>query len=80
MPNKLERFTQRSRRVLMLAQEEAERLQHASIDTEHLLLGLMREEGGVAHRVLTDLGVDQQHLESLVQELSQAGTRSGATL
>jgi hypothetical protein len=80
MPNKLERFTQRSRRVLMLAQEEAERMQHASIDTEHLLLGLMREEGGVAHRVLSDLGVDQQQLESQVQALSQAGIRSGAML
>ena len=48
MPNKMERFTQRARRVLSLAQEEAERLQHSYIGTEHLLLGLMREDGGVA--------------------------------
>ncbi len=46
MTNKLERFTQRARRVLSLAQEEAERMRHAYIGTEHLLLGLMREEGG----------------------------------
>ena len=53
MPNnKMERFTQRARRVLSLAQEEAERLRHNYIGTEHLLLGLMREEGGVAGRVL----------------------------
>jgi len=48
----MERFTQRARRVLSLAQEEAERLQHNYIGTEHLLLGLIREEGGVAGRVL----------------------------
>jgi ATP-dependent Clp protease ATP-binding subunit ClpC len=47
----MERFTQRARRVLSLAQEEAERMQHSHIGTEHLLLGLMREEGGVAGRV-----------------------------
>jgi len=50
--NKMERFTQRARRVLSLASEEAERLKHNYIGTEHLLLGLMREDGGVAGRVL----------------------------
>jgi len=48
--DKLQRFTQRARRVLALAQEEAERMKHAYIGTEHLLLGLMKEEGGVASR------------------------------
>ena len=57
MANKMERFTQRARRVLSLAQEEAERLQHNYIGTEHLLLGLIREEGGVAGRVLRELGL-----------------------
>ena len=52
MPNKMEHFTQRARRVLSRAQEEAERFQHNYIGTEHLLLGLMREESGVAGRVL----------------------------
>ena len=65
MPNKMERFTQRARRVLSLAQEEAERLQHNYIGTEHLLLGLIREEGGVAGRVLRELGLEQRRVEEL---------------
>ena len=48
----MERFTQRARRVLSLAHQEAERMRHNYIGTEHLLLGLIREEGGVAGRVL----------------------------
>ena len=72
MPNnKMERFTQRARRVLSLAQEEAERLRHNYIGTEHLLLGLMREEGGVAGRVLRDLGLEQRRVEELVEELTR---------
>jgi ATP-dependent Clp protease ATP-binding subunit ClpC len=77
VPNKMERFTQRARRVLSLAQEEAERLQHSYIGTEHLLLGLMREEGGVAGRVLRDLGLDQRRVEDLVERMTRAGQRSG---
>lgn len=75
MPNKMERFTQRARRVLSLAQEEAERLQHGQIGTEHLLLGLMREEGGVAGRVLRDLGLDARRVEELVNRLTDSGER-----
>ncbi len=71
-PNKMERFTQRARRVLSLAQEEAERLRHNYIGTEHLLLGLMREEGGVAGRVLRELGLEQRRVEELVDELTRA--------
>ncbi|MEL6308367.1 MAG: ATP-dependent Clp protease ATP-binding subunit [Chloroflexota bacterium] len=76
MPNKMERFTQRARRVLSLAQEEAERLQHGQIGTEHLLLGLMREEGGVAGRVLRDLGMEQRRVEELVNRLTDSGNRT----
>src|SRR5690606_23959779 len=75
-PNKKERFTQRARRVLSLAQEEAERLHHTSTGTEHLLLGLMREEGGVAGRVLRDLGLEQRQVEKTVAELTRASERS----
>jgi hypothetical protein len=75
-PNKMERFTQRARRVLSLAQEEAERLHHNYIGTEHLLLGLMREEGGVAGRVLRDLGLEQRQVEKTVAELTRASERS----
>ncbi len=77
--NKMERFTQRARRVLSLAQEEAERLQHNYIGTEHLLLGLIREEGGVAGRVLRELGLDQRRVEELVERMTRATTRSSTT-
>ena len=76
MPNKMERFTQRARRVLSLAQDEATRLQHHQIGTEHLLLGLMREEGGVAGRVLRDLGLDLRRVEELVSRLSTSDVRA----
>jgi len=75
----MERFTQRARRVLSLAQEEAERLQHHQIGTEHLLLGLMREEGGVAGRVLRDLGLDPRRVEELVTRLSTSENKSSNT-
>ncbi|RMF80187.1 MAG: ATP-dependent Clp protease ATP-binding subunit [Chloroflexi bacterium] len=75
MPNNIERFTQRARRVLSLAQEEAERLQHNYIGTEHLLLGLMREDGGVAGRVLRELGLDTRRVEELVDRLVQSSPR-----
>jgi ATP-dependent Clp protease ATP-binding subunit ClpC len=70
MPDKMQRFTQRARRVLSLAQEEAERLQHGYIGTEHLLLGLMREEGGVAGRVLKELGLEIENVERLIERKS----------
>jgi ATP-dependent Clp protease ATP-binding subunit ClpC len=71
----MERFTQRARRVFSLAQEEAERLQHSYVGTEHLLLGLMREDGGVAGRVLRDLGVEPRKVEELVERMTRAGQR-----
>jgi ATP-dependent Clp protease ATP-binding subunit ClpC len=72
----MQRFTQRARRVLSLAQEEAERLQHSYIGTEHLLLGLMREEGGVAGRVLRELGLDIKQVEALVERKTRSGQRA----
>jgi hypothetical protein len=53
-----ERFTERAKKVLTLAQEEAERSHHSYIGTEHLLLGLLREREGLAAIVLNNLGVD----------------------
>lgn len=53
-----ERFTERAKKVLTLAQEEAERSHHSYIGTEHLLLGLLREGDGIAAKVLNNLGVD----------------------
>ncbi len=52
-----ERFTERARKVVGLAQEEAGRFDHNYIGTEHLLLGLVKEEDGVAARVLASLNV-----------------------
>jgi ATP-dependent Clp protease ATP-binding subunit ClpC len=52
-----ERFTERARQVVVLAQDEARGLKHNYIGTEHILLGLLREEEGLAARVLESLGV-----------------------
>ncbi len=77
MSNKLERFTQRARRVLSLAQEEAERMHHGYIGTEHLLLGLMREEGGVAGRVLRELGLESKRVQEMIERLTGANKTAG---
>ena len=70
MADKLDRFTKRARRVLTLAQEEAERLHHGYIGTEHLLLGLMREEKGMASRVLKGLGVKPRRVQQIIDRIS----------
>jgi ATP-dependent Clp protease ATP-binding subunit ClpC len=71
-----ERFTQRARRVLSLAQEEAERLDHSYIGSEHVLIGLLREEGGVAGRVLRELGLEEARVKSMVERMSGVGSRT----
>jgi ATP-dependent Clp protease ATP-binding subunit ClpC len=69
----LERFTQRARRVLSLAHQEAERLHHREIGTEHLLLGLIQEEGGVAGRVLRELGLEEERVREIVERIVPPG-------
>jgi excisionase family DNA binding protein len=64
---KFDKFTTRARRVLSLAQEEAQRLNHHYIGTEHLLLGLVRENEGVAAQVLARLGVELERVRSGVE-------------
>ena len=76
MANKLDRFTQRARRVLAYAQEEAERLNHSYIGTEHLLLGLLREESGIAGKVLRDLNVQYERVTELVERITGPGRRT----
>ena len=76
MSNKLDRFTQRARRVLTYAQEEAERLNHNYIGTEHVLLGLMREESGVAGRVLRSLNVQPSRVMDMVERITGPGRRT----
>lgn len=60
-------LTERSRRVLAFAQEEARRLNHNYIGTEHLLLGLVRENEGVAAGVLQSMGVDTEKTRVAVE-------------
>lgn len=67
MADKFEKFTERARRVLALAQEEARRFNHNYIGTEHLLLGLVREGEGVAARVLQSMGVQLPKVRSAVE-------------
>lgn len=68
----MERFTQRARRVLSIAHQEAERARQNSIGTEHLLIGLMEEEGGVAGRVLRDLGMTTDRVREMVQRITSS--------
>ncbi len=76
----MERFTQRARRVLSLAHQEAERMRHNYIGTEHLLLGLIREEGGVAGRVLRELGLEADRVQEVVERLTGPGQNRGGKL
>ena len=64
-----ERFTDRARRVVVLAQEEARLLDHNYIGTEHILLGLVHEGEGVAARVLAGFDVDLDGVRQLVREI-----------
>ena len=75
MADKFERFTERARRVLMLAQEEAQRFNHNYIGTEHILLGLVREGEGVAARVLRDMGIDLMKVRSAVELVTGFGSQ-----
>jgi hypothetical protein len=68
-----ERFTDRARRVVVLAQEEAVGLQHNYIGTEHLLLGLIREREGVAAKALEALGISLEAVRSEVEEIIGQG-------
>jgi ATP-dependent Clp protease ATP-binding subunit ClpC len=61
-----ERFTERARQVVVLAQDEARMLHHGHIGTEHLLLGLLREEEGLAARALAILGVELEQVRTEV--------------
>ena len=77
----MDRFTQRARRVLSLAHQEAERAHHNLIGTEHLLIGLIEEEGGVAGRVLREMGLEAARVREMVMRLTGEGrTPPGARL
>ncbi len=68
-----ERFTDRARKVMQLANQEAQRFNHEYIGTEHLLLGLIKEGSGVAANVLKNLDVDLRKIRLEVEKLVQSG-------
>ena len=73
--DRFNKFTDRARKVLTLAQEEAQRFQHNYIGTEHLLLGLVRESEGVAAKVLTNLGIQLKDVRRAVEYIIGRGDR-----
>jgi len=75
MSSRFEKFSERARHVLTIAQEEARQMNHSYIGTEHILLGLAREEEGVAAKVLTNLGVSLNKVRSAVEFISGRGER-----
>ena len=76
MASRFEKFSERARRVLSLAQEEAQRFNHNYIGTEHILLGLVRETDGIAARVLSNLGVELHKVRSAVEFIIGRGERT----
>ena len=70
------RFTERAQQVLVLAQEEAKRLNHNFIGTEHILLGLVREGSGIAARSLQNLGVELPRVRAEVEKIIGKGEKA----
>src|SRR5438552_19026757 len=71
-------FTDRVRKVLQMAREEAARLHHEYVGTEHILLGLIREGEGVAAAVLTTLNVDLEESQQKIEETVKKGKAPAA--
>ncbi|MGE0354962.1 MAG: Clp protease N-terminal domain-containing protein, partial [Gemmatimonadales bacterium] len=71
-------FTDRVRKVLQMAREEAARLHHEYVGTEHILLGLIREGEGVAAAVLTNLNVDLEEIQQKIEETVKKGKAGAA--
>ncbi|MBI4284238.1 MAG: ATP-dependent Clp protease ATP-binding subunit [Chloroflexi bacterium] len=78
MASRFEKFSERARRVLTSAQEEAQHLNHSYIGTEHILLGLIREEDGVAAKVLNNLGVSLSKVRSAVEYIVGRGEKASS--
>ena len=76
MSSRFGKFTERARKVLTLAQEEAQRFNHNYIGTEHVLLGLVKEGEGVAAKVLSNLGVELDNVRSAVEFIIGRGERT----
>ena len=76
MASRFEKFSERARRALTRAQEEAQHFGHNYIDTEHILLGLVAEEEGVASKVLNNLGIAASKIRAAVEFVVGRGERS----
>ncbi len=74
------RFTERAQKVLALAQEEAVRLGHNNIGTEHILLGLVSEGEGIAAKALTALGLEASKIQQEVEKLIGKGEKVSQTI
>ena len=72
-------FSERVRKVLQMAREEAQRLRHEYVGTEHMLLGLVREGGGVAAAVLANRGVNPDEVRRIIEETVKKGPQNQAT-
>ncbi len=72
MSNK-DKLTQRARKVLAIAHQEAERMNHSTIGSEHLLIALILDQGGVASRVLSDLDIELERVRELAELLNKPG-------
>jgi ATP-dependent Clp protease ATP-binding subunit ClpA len=75
-----EKFTKRARKVMSLARQEAQRLEGEFIGTEHILLGIFQEGGGVAARVLKNLNLDLRHIRQEIEKLHLPSSSPAKTL
>jgi len=75
MASRFDKFSEKARRVLSLAQEEAQRLNHNYIGTEHILLGLVKEEDGVAARILANMGASPPKMRSAIEHVIGPGEK-----
>jgi ATP-dependent Clp protease ATP-binding subunit ClpC len=67
------RFTERAQKVLIYAQEEAKSFKHGYVGTEHILLGILREDGGISKKLLNDMGITAEAVRNLVDEYEGKG-------
>lgn len=74
------RFTERAQKVLALAQEEASRLKHPGVGTEHILLGLVREGEGIAAKALASLGVSAEKVQAEVEKIIGTGQSQASAM
>ncbi len=79
MSTGFERFSEGARRVLTRAQGEAQRLGHSYIDTEHILLGIVGEESGIAAKVLSNLGISMSKIQAAVEFVIGKGERRASS-